>query len=381
MIIKVLLKARRLEYEIREIFKNFIDFILKNIYNDIKNKNKIKYGGNKMKKAMLSLGVITVLGLGGVNNVEARVQPTTDFSTWKEGTTTVVYGSALENDKVNRDLVSKALGVQDLEPSYKEGYVYGKDVAKATGQQFKDSELFSSLRVTKDKEGSGVDVRIDETNGKITNYTAEMYENALISTGINDVDVVVASSHTVTGDSAYGGITKVAELNDITIDENITQTVQEELTTVSGINNDLKGKEGYSQEQLNKAIAEAKTQIAEKGKDKKLTEDEVKEVVNTSIENNGLNNILSGNQINLIVNYFVNAQDSGLFSGENADNIIEGSKNLVNDIKGSDEFKKASEKAKELGADIKDTVASEGFWDSIGNFFKQIFEAIGDLFK
>lgn len=339
-----------------------------------------------MKKTLLSLGLVTVLGVSGLNNADAQVKQTTttttDFSSWEEGTTTVVYGSALENDKANRDLVSKALGVQDLEAPYKEGYVYGQDVAKATGQQFKDSELFSSLRVTKDKEGSGVDVRIDETNGKITNYTAEMYENALISTGINDVDVVVASSHTVTGDSAYGGITKVAELNDITIDENITQTVQEELKTVSSINKENQNKEGYSQEQFNKAIAESKMEIAEQNKDgKQLSEEEINTIVSNALETNGLKNIISDNQINLIVNYFVNAQKTGLFSGENAQKIIDGTKGLAEDITNSEGFKKASEKAKELGNNIGDTVTSEGFWDKIGQFFKSIFEAIGDFFS
>ena len=83
----------------------------------------------------------------------------------------------------------------------------------------------------------------------------------------------------------------------------------------------------------------------------------------------------------MIVNVIDKAQKDGVFSGENAKDFINNSKDYVNDLVKSDEFKDAKKKAEDLGNNIKDKLQDEGFWDKLVNAIKDIFNSIANLFK
>ncbi|MGL6145605.1 MAG: DUF1002 domain-containing protein, partial [Macrococcoides caseolyticum] len=201
----------------------------------------------------------------------------------------------------------------------------------------------------------------------------------LLTVGVTDADVTIAAAEDVTGESALAGVYKAFEAQGEPIDQSKTQVAQDELNSISNINEQNTGVDGYSQEQLNKAIAEAKAEIAKQGAN--LDAAEIKNIVIQKIENNGLTNIINDNQINIIVNFIENAQNNGVFSGENKDKFIEGTKNYVDDIKNYEGFKKATDKAKELGNNISNTLKDEGFWDKIMNFIQSIIDWIANLFK
>ncbi|WP_420493707.1 DUF1002 domain-containing protein [Macrococcus psychrotolerans] len=293
---------------------------------------------------------------------------------WSEAVT--VYGAALEQNNVLKDKTSDLL---QTDAQDKTTYVYAEDLRKYLNLQSSNDVLKSSIRIKKLSAGSGLTLNINQSAGKITKITEDTYKNALLTAGVTDADVTIAAAEDVTGESALAGVYKAFETQGEPIDQSKTQAAQDELNSISNINEQNTGVNGYSQEQLNKAIAEAKAEIAKQGANLNTTE--IKNIVLQKIENNGLTNIINDNQINIIVNFIENAQNNGVFSGENKDKFIEGTKNYVDDIKNSEGFKKATDKAKELGNNISDTLKDEGFWDKIMNFIQSIIDWIASLFK
>ncbi|TDM18191.1 DUF1002 domain-containing protein [Macrococcoides canis] len=305
--------------------------------------------------------------------IPQRAQAVTQEA-WSEAVT--VYGAALEQNNELKDKTSELLQTDTQD---KTTYVYAEDLGKYLNLQSSNDVLKSSIRIKKLSSGSGLTLNINQSAGKITKITEDTYKNALLTAGVTDADVTIAAAEDVTGESALAGVYKAFEAQGEPINQSKTQVAQNELNSISNINDQNAGVDGYSQEQLNKAIAEAKAEIAQQGANLNTTE--IKNIVIQKIESNGLTNIINDNQINIIVNFIENAQNNGVFSGENKDKFIEGTKNYVDDIKNSEGFKKATDKAKELGNNISDTLKDEGFWDKIMNFIQSIIDWIMSLFK
>ncbi|WP_414043212.1 DUF1002 domain-containing protein [Macrococcus sp. EM39E] len=323
----------------------------------------------KLYKKLLLISMLLLIFVTPFKNAQAVTE-----EAWSEAVT--VYGAALEQ---NSDLQSKTKSLLGTEDSDKVAYVHANDLTKYLKLQSNDNVLKSSIRIKKLASGDGLTLNINQTAGKITKITEDTYKNALLTAGITDAEVTIAAAEDVTGESALAGVYKAFEAQGETIDTSRTQAAQDELSSITSINQENAGKEGYSQEQLNKAIAEAKAEIAKQGANLNTTE--IKNIVVQKIENNGLNNILNDNQINIIVNFINNAQNTGVFSGENKDKFINGAKEYVNEIKNSDGFKQAADKAKDMGNSIKDSLQKEGVWDKFMNFIQSIIDAITSLFK
>ncbi|UBH12109.1 DUF1002 domain-containing protein [Macrococcus armenti] len=320
----------------------------------------------------ISIFLLTTLLLASCL-ITNRAQAVTQEA-WSEAVT--VYGAALEQNNTLKDKTSTLLGSSSQD---KTTFVYAEDLGKYLNLQSSNDVLKSSIRIKKLSAGSGLTLNINQSAGKITKITEDTYKNALLTAGVTDADVTIAAAEDVTGESALAGVYKAFEAQGEPIDQAKTQVAQEELNSIANINEQNSGVNGYSQEQLNKAIAEAKAEIAKQGGNLNTTE--IKNIVIQKIENNGLTNIINENQINIIVNFIENAQNNGIFNGENKDQLINSAKNYVDDIKNSDGFKKATDKAKELGNNITDTLKDESFWDKILNFFQSIIDWIVGLFK
>src|SRR5699024_10992091 len=275
-----------------------------------------------------------------------------------------------------KETTSNLLGTKN---SDKTTYVNAEDLNKYLNMQSSNDVLKSSIRITKTSKGSGLNLTINQDQGQITKVTEDTYKNALMTAGIKDADVTIASSEDVTGESALAGVYKAFEAQGESIDSNRTQVAQEELSTINEISEENKGQEGFSQSQLNKTVAESKQAVAEKSGNVSVTE--ITNIVNQKIEDNGLTNIINENQVNKIVNVIDSAQKDGIFDGENAKDFIKNSKDYVNDIVKSDDFKNAKKKAEDLGNNIKDKLQDEGLWDKIVNAIKDIFNSIANLFK
>lgn len=321
----------------------------------------------KVVAGALALSVI----LSG--NFQAQAQSEVEVEAWEDAVT--VYGKYLETDEANREVTNELLGYEDTDEI---GYVGAVDTYEFIGLNSTDESLKSSIRIKRTPEGTGLNLSINDEGGEITKVTEEMYRNALTTSGFHDAEVTIASFQDVTGESALSGVFKAQEVKGEEVDTERTSLAQEELNTVVEINEENKGTEGFSQEQLNKAIAEVKTKVAEQ--DGELTEEDVRAIVDEQLEANGLDEFMNEESRDRIVVFIIKGQDMGIFSGESADKFVQSGKDLVKGISESDGFQKAKDKAGDLGNSIKDTVSDEGFWSKVGDFFKGIFDAIGGLF-
>src|SRR5699024_3210224 len=299
-------------------------------------------------------------------------------SEWKESVT--IYGAGLENSP-DKEKMTELLGTKDSDVI---DYVYGNDTEKYINYRYDDSILFSSIRIM-EKNSGGLTIDIDETYGKITQISPQTYQNALITAGVTDADVTIAAPHDVTGESASTGIYKAYEVQGESLNPEYTKNAQDELNTMSDITSENEGKDGYSASQLNKAITESKITIINQiidGKD--LTEDDVRQIVDEILKDNGLQDVITDNQKNQIINIIIQIKNSGFFNEDSANKILDSSKDLLNQIKDSGAFKDAKEQAKNLGNDIKDFSQSEegqGRIESIKSFFRSLFESIKNLFN
>ncbi|WP_416349652.1 DUF1002 domain-containing protein [Mammaliicoccus lentus] len=319
------------------------------------------------------ISILSVLVIATIFYPKQQAQAVTEEA-WDNVVT--VYGAALENNPSAKETTSNLLGTKN---SDKTTYVNAEDLNKYLNMQSSNDVLKSSIRITKTSKGSGLNLTINQDQGQITKVTEDTYKNALMTAGIKDADVTIASSEDVTGESALAGVYKAFEAQGESIDSNRTQVAQEELSTINEISEENKGQEGFSQSQLNKTVAESKQAVAEKSGNVSVTE--ITNIVNQKIEDNGLTNIINENQVNKIVNVIDSAQKDGIFDGENAKDFIKNSKDYVNDIVKSDDFKNAKKKAEDLGNNIKDKLQDEGLWDKIVNAIKDIFNSIANLFK
>lgn len=299
-------------------------------------------------------------------------------SEWKESVT--IYGAGLENSP-DKEKMTELLGTKDSDVI---DYVYGNDTEKYINYRYDDSILFSSIRIM-EKNSGGLTIDIDETYGKITQISPETYQNALITAGVTDADVTIAAPHDVTGESALTGIYKAYEVQGESLNPEYTKNAQDELNTISDITSENEGKDGYSESQLNKAITEIKITIINQINDgKDLTEDDVRQIVDEKLKDNGLQDVITDNQKNQIINIIIQIKNSGFFNEDSANKILDSSKDLLNQIKDSGAFKDAKEQAKNLGNDIKDFSQSEegqGLIESIKSFFRSLIDSIKNLFN
>ena len=294
-------------------------------------------------------------------------------SEWNQAVT--IYGAGLEENRELLDATSRILGTDEDD---KVGYVRSGDVEKYLGVTYDDSVLKSSIRILQKDAGAGLDVTVDENMGQITEITEETYKNALLTSGITDAEVTIGAAEDVTGESALAGIYKAYETQGEEIDPERAQNAQDELETISDITAENSGMEGFSQEQLNKMITEIKIQVIEAGGD--LSEGEIRNIVGEELEANGLNGILSQEQIERIVVIIMNIQDSGLFQSEEAQRLLDSSRNLIDEITSSEGFQDAKDTAQELGRDIQESGAWESFKDAVSDFFGKVVDFFRSLF-
>lgn len=294
-------------------------------------------------------------------------------SEWSEAVT--VYGAALENDSELMETTSELLGAQNDDIVR---YVRTGDVQEYLNVTYDDSILKSSIRILQKDEGNGLDITVDETLGEITKITEETYKNALLTSGITDAEVVIGAAEEVTGESALSGIYKAYEAQGEEIDPEHTQNAQDELETISDIAEENSGKEGFSQEQLNKMITEIKVQVIDEGGN--LTEEEIRNIVDEQMEANALDGVLTEDQINRIVVIIVNIQDSGLFQSEKAERLLDSAGNLIDDITSSEGFQEAADQAQELGNEIQESGAWQSFKNAVSDLFNRVAEFFRSLF-
>lgn len=286
-------------------------------------------------------------------------------SEWDEAVT--VYGAALENDQNLQAQTAQVLGVED---SDKISYVYREDSIRYLNQDYSNNILKSSIRIQQRNEGNGLDLTINESMGRITQITEQMYQNALITSGVTDAVVVIGAAEDVTGESALAGIYKAFEEQGEAISEEYTQNAQQELSIINNITQQNVNIQGFSQEQLNKMITEIKINVINEGGN--LSEEQIRNIVNDQMERNGLDGILSEQQVTNITNIIIQIQNSGIFQSEEASRLLDSSRDLVNQITSSDAFADAKDTAQQIGREIQESGVWQRFLDALRDFMNSV---------
>ena len=240
---------------------------------------------------------------------------------------------------IERGSVNEVVVTIDDERSYLEGVI---DESKM------GTRSLSSIFITLLKEGSGLDITLHNINW----LTKSTYENALITVGITDAKIIIASPVAVSGTAALTGIYKSFE--DITgeeIDETAKDVATEELVTTGELADEIGSDEASAlvneiklasddlanmdddkaKKEINNIAVDLNINLNDAQLDKLLSLarsfenidlSQVKGVLeNVSNKFNNLLDIDTGGFWNAIKNFFIGIKDwiVGLFTGGNKD--------------------------------------------------------------
>lgn len=249
--------------------------------------------------------------------------------------------------------------------------VTGSDLVKylnPSGDNFTTSSgVWSSAMIQKTSSGSGINVKILDYDGKnnITTITANQYKNAALTAGISDANIYVTSAIPIDGSGALAGVYAAYAKNGNALNQKQVNAAQDEMNTLSGITQDNKNKKGYSDAQLNNAVAGAKNEMAKQGQN--ITDSQIRDIVNNQININHLGDTINNNQKNQIVNLLIEIRDSGALKDGNfkqqasklSSQIQNGAKNIFNKFN-------TQENRNWL----------QNLWDQIVKFFSGLFGSV-----
>lgn len=313
-----------------------------------------------IKKQVTTAGILMAsLSFSSVALAESQVQSVIDESYVQPD---YVLGYSLSDSQKQETL--RLLNYQegkdtDLKTLNTSSYAKIMDVADDSSLQ-----LYSSVKIKKLGTSKTLNVSI-VTPENITKVTEDMYRNAAVTLGIQHADIEIAAPIPVTGESALAGIYYSLEENGAQVSDESKELAQEELNTLSDINQENQGKEGYDADKLNVALTDIKSAVAQAGKG--LTKDDVQKIVEDTLENYNLKSSISDSQMNLIVNFALNLSNSGIIS--NSDFV-----NTLNDLKDSIVSKAdGSFKGIDVNFDANKAIEQgKGIWQQIVDFFKSL---------
>ncbi|KRM06854.1 DUF1002 domain-containing protein [Lactobacillus kitasatonis] len=286
-----------------------------------------------------------------------------------DDTPVVTLGTSLTDSQ--KDGTLKTLTAPLNGGNYQTITVTGSDLVRylnPSGDNFTTSSgVWSSAMIQKTSSGSGINVKILDYNGRnnITTITANQYKNAALTAGITDANIYVTSAIPIDGSGALAGVYAAYAKNGNALNQKQVNAAQDEMNTLSGITQDNKNKKGYSDAQLNNAVAGAKSEMAKQGQN--ISDSQIRDIVNNQININHLGNTINNNQKNQIVNLLIEIRDSGA-------------------LKSSDFKGQASKLSSQIENSAKNIFNKfntpenrswlQQLWDSIVNFFSHMFGGV-----
>lgn len=257
------------------------------------------------------------------------------------GEPAVVYGETLTDEQ--KEEVRRLLEVDTNQVN--EFTVTGQDLSNYIGGN-PNSRMFSSAKITHKENGHGIVVNI-VTADNITEVTNDMYSNALLTAGVENALIEVASPVQVTGHSALSGIYKAYDAKGAELDKDRMEVANEELNVAT----ELAEKDGVSQEKVTELMTEIKKEIADKDP---ATREDVEEIIQEQLSKLEIN--LSEEDRQLLTDLFEKMRDIDI------------------------DFDKVRDQLDDLTHKIKDKLddlnIDEGFWEKVVNWFKNLFNSI-----
>lgn len=302
-----------------------------------------------MMKRWINWLLITVLfvSIVGWSNVAlADKNDTDDVINEKYGLPIVVYGETLTAEQ--RAEVRRLVNVTDPN-MVEEITVTAQDLARLIDGDPR-SRMFSSAKITRKDSGGVIVSQVTPEN--ITQVTNEMYANALLTAGIENATIDVASPVKVTGHSALVGIYKAYEVSGEELDKGRMEVANEEL----GIATDLAEKEGLDQEKVSELLTEIKKAIADQTP---ATKEDIEKIVEEQLKK--LKIELSDEDRQLLIDLFEKMRSLNI----DFDQVKSQLDSLTKDIKNK----------------MKEVFGDEEVKEEVKGFFQRIIQAISDFFK
>ncbi|HCX2646467.1 TPA: DUF1002 domain-containing protein [Staphylococcus aureus] len=313
-----------------------------------------------MYKKLLASGLTTsilILGSHVANAEDNQIEDKT-------------FTQGADLDKQQEQETKKLLDVDSNAKNYK---IDSEDVQHYTGKWY--DTIYSSTYIEPKKFRHGVDVEI-VTPDNITDVSKEQYRNAAITAGIQDANIKVGAVVETLGYGALSGIYKAYEEEGNALNEQDIKNADDEMKELSSISKN-NNEEEFSDEALNNSVAEMKQEIAkEKANDNNLSRQDVENIVDDKLKENGLNKVLSDNQINSIYNIMNNVSNSKVLN-QDPKAYEQQAKKLSSDIK--DKAGGLIEKAKGLNTEENRNILQK-IWDAIVDFVNWLINLIKSLF-
>lgn len=285
------------------------------------------------------------------------------------GLPTVTVGKSLSSGQRKETI---AILTQEISgQNYTTLTVTGNDLVKylnPSGDNFTTtSGVWSSALIVKTDSEPGIRVKILPYNGQttITTITADQYKNAALTAGIENADIYITSPVAIDGSGALAGIYAAYADKGKKLNQDQINAAQDEINTLSSINQNNRNKSNFSDAKLNRAIVGAKKNMAQKGGT--LSDDQIRDIINNQIKINHLGNTINNNQINEIVKLLEEVQGSGSLKNKsfvgNAQALSHDFQNIKNKILKSQNNSNVSHNNNFLN----------DLWDQIVGFFNKLF--------
>lgn len=257
----------------------------------------------------------------------------------------LVLGQDL-NDSEKAEVLS-LLGIKDMD-SVNVSYVTNQMEYEALGDYLSSdiigTRALSSALVTSKGKGDGISV----TTENITYCTPEMYQNALITAGVEDVDVKVAGPFRISGTAALVGIASIYEdMAHVDLDEERVDAANEELTATQNLGQEIGAKEA------SELLSTLKEQAARLGKN--YSREDIQKMMEEYCREHTLT--LTDDQKEMILNLIDRLSSLDI----DVDSLLEQAGNIYQDLKDN------------VGITDKEITVDRGF-------FAGILEKISDFF-
>ena len=304
---------------------------------------------NRISKWAALLFTIIIVLCGNSTAFAANGNNDEESINEKFGLPIVVYGEALSASQ--KEEVRKLLGVTDTS-KVTEITVSGEDLVKYIKGD-RHSNMYSSAKITRKEKGQGLVIE-QVTPENITEVTNEMYGNALLTAGIQDAKVEVASPIKVSGHSALVGIYKAYDAGDgAALNTDRTEVANEELSLAT----DLAKKEGLDQDKVSQLLTDIKKEIAEQNP---ATKEEIAQIIDERLKALGIT--LSEQDRQLLIDLFEKMRGLNI----NFDNVQSQLEDLSKDIQNR------------IGEVVSE---NQGFLQAVSEFFSKLIEGIKNLFS
>lgn len=279
---------------------------------------------------------------------------------------TVAIGESLSKDQRKETIATLTQEVSGR--NYTTLTVAGEDLVKylnPSGDNFTTSSgVWSSALIVKTNSKPGIRVKILPYDGRltITTITADQYKNAALTAGIENADIYITSPVSIDGSGALAGIYAAYADKGKKLNQSQVNAAQDEMSTLSGINQDNQNKSDYSDAKLNRAIVGAKKEMAQRNGS--LSSDQIRNIINNQIKINHLGNTINDNQINRIVKVLEEIQGSGSLKNKS---FINNAQALSNDFRSiKNRMLQDKDKSKRISF-------IDNLWDQIVGFLSSLF--------